>query len=555
MRRWRSSSPSVVRGRTRKQRGFYRPILEELESWILPSTYTVTSTADSGAGSLRDAIGQANANPGSTIDFNIAPGGVQNIAIQSELDVTSPMTIDGTTEPGYSGSPLIVLDGSTAASKINGMYIVAGKSTVLGLDIVGCGGDGMILGVNGGNTIQGNYLGVDPAGTVARGNGNVGLLVFNGSSNNTIGGTASGAGNVIAFNHGSGIDLADAATTGNTIRGNSIHDNAGLGIDLGGVVLNHTGDSLSGPNNLLNYPIIETADPGAATKITGKLNSGASATYTIDFYANARPNVTLYGDGQRYLGSTTVTTDATGNATFSVTPAFATNVGEWITATATDAAGDTSEFSAAHELPARPIALSETAWTPIGPAPIAANYNAPIVAGRIQMAAAVPGDPNVMYVGTDNGGIWKTSDWLDAAPAWTPLTDAQPSLSIGDKGLVVAPSNSQIVYASATSPDGGVLKSIDGGKTWSYLGAQLFQNAWLGAVVTSPTDASTVYLAERDSGSGGGLWKSTDGGQTWSNITSKYHLGGVSDVVIDPKNASVLYAGFVNPAGVGSNGV
>ena len=83
----------------------------------------------------------------------------------------------------------------------------------------------------------------------------------------------------------------------------------------------------------------------AQTYIAGSLNSLPNATYTLDFYANAAADPSGYGQGQRYLGSTSVTTDAAGNATFSVTLPSATASGEWVSATATDAGGNTSEFS------------------------------------------------------------------------------------------------------------------------------------------------------------------------------------------------------------------
>src|SRR5205823_2685416 len=102
-------------------------------------------------------------------------------------------------------------------------------------------------------------------------------------------------------------------------------------------------------------------------------------------------------------------------------------------ATATDPGGNTSEFSEARQLPAPSLSqqLNPTTWTPIGPAPIAVNpgWNGPVVTGRIVEAVADPSDPNTMYIAADGGGVWKTTDWLDPSPVWTPLTDQQASLS------------------------------------------------------------------------------------------------------------------------------
>jgi hypothetical protein len=432
---------------------------------------------------------------------------------------------------------------------------IGGSASGAGNLISGNGANGVQIfgsGTNG-NAVLGNFIGTSAGGAAALPNPRNGVLIASGASNNMVGGAL---GNVIAFNQQNGVAVTDAGSTGNTIRANSIFSNALLGIDLGedGVTLNHTGDVLAGPNNLQNYPVILTANPGATTTATGALNGTASTTFTLDFYASAQPNMTLYGDGQRYLGSTTVTTDASGNATFSFSLSAATSTGDWLTATATDPNGDTSEFSAAHKLPAGPLVLSTTAWTPIGPAPVASNFNAPIVAGRVEVAAADPSNPNVMYVGGNDGGVWKTTDWLDPAPVWTPLTDFQSSLNIGDKGLAVAPSNPQIVYASVGYPRGGVLKSTDGGATWTLFSISQAFFGGLGAVVVDPTNANTVYLANRDNDNTGGVWKSINGGVSWRNVTGGYHIGGVSDVVIDPTNPAILYAGFVSepPFGSGS---
>src|SRR5439155_26949600 len=121
-----------TRGRSRT----YRPKLEHLEDRCLPSTFTVLNTNDSGAGSLRQAILDANAAAGAdVINFNIDGGGVQTIAPTSILpQITGAVTIDGTTQPGFAGSPIIELNGASA-SAFAGLNITAGNSTVRGLVI------------------------------------------------------------------------------------------------------------------------------------------------------------------------------------------------------------------------------------------------------------------------------------------------------------------------------------------------------------------------------------------------------------------------------------
>ena len=144
------------------------------------------------------------------------------------------------------------------------------------------------------------------------------------------------------------------ATTGNTIRFNSMRGNGELGIDLGGdgVTPNHGDTTAAGPNNLENYPNITSAGYGTTTTVGISFIGLPSDTYAIDFYSSGGTDPTGYGEGFRYLGTVTVTTDANGQvdppSTFNL-PA-STNPGQWLTATATDPAGNTSEFSQDREL-------------------------------------------------------------------------------------------------------------------------------------------------------------------------------------------------------------
>jgi hypothetical protein len=126
----------------------------------------------------------------------------------------------------------------------------------------------------------------------------------------------------------------------------------GLGIDLGrdGVTLNDSaGHTASGANYFQNFPVLTSAfTNGTTTTITGTFSEAAepNTVIALDFYANAVPNSSGYGQGQTYLGSTSVTTDGSGNASFTVTLPFAVARGQFVAATATDPAGNTSEFSA-----------------------------------------------------------------------------------------------------------------------------------------------------------------------------------------------------------------
>ena len=234
-----------------------------------------------------------------------------------------------------------------------------GGTTPASRNIISANGDNGILLQSSNILIQGNYIGTDVNGTADLGNGASGIFVQD--NDDTIGGTAAGAGNVIAFNgqknagitNSSGVYLISSGT-GDAILGNSIFSNAGLGIDLPSatensfrVTPNDPGDADTGANDLQNFPVIETvSSSGGMTNITGRVNSAASTTYRIEFFANDAIDPSSYGEGQIFLGFKNVTTSASGNANFTaMVPQIA--AGQRVTATATDPNGNTSEFSGA----------------------------------------------------------------------------------------------------------------------------------------------------------------------------------------------------------------
>jgi titin len=199
------------------------------------------------------------------------------------------------------------------------------------------------------NLVEGNAIGTDVSGTHNLGNGGNGVNVTGAAANNTIGGTSAGAGNVIAFNAGRGVDIASG--TGDAVRANSIWANKILGIDLGnnGVVLNDSKGHI-GPNDYENFPVIGLAMAGTNTlSLAGSLQSTPNTTFALDFFASPAADPSGYGQGQTYLGSLNVTTNAAGVASFSDTLNLANAVapGEVLTVTATDPGGNTSEFGRA----------------------------------------------------------------------------------------------------------------------------------------------------------------------------------------------------------------
>jgi CSLREA domain-containing protein len=201
-----------------------------------------------------------------------------------------------------------------------------------------------------GSVVTGNYIGTDATGTAALGNSGIGVFIS--FADNRVGGTAVGEANIIAFNSGGGVALSSNAGGSNRIISNSIHSNSGLGIDLGddGVTLNDPSDADVGPNNRQNVPEITMAQSGASgdTTLTGSIHSTPNTTFTVQFFTNTACDPTGAGEGHTLIGSTTLTTDANGNAGFSSLVLTGTGdlQGQFITATAmNDSTGDTSEFS------------------------------------------------------------------------------------------------------------------------------------------------------------------------------------------------------------------
>jgi hypothetical protein len=203
------------------------------------------------------------------------------------------------------------------------------------------------------NLVQNNLIGTDLTGLNPLGNGGDGVAITDfQAANNTIGGTADGAGNIIAFNGQTGVAVLDPFSSGlnvgNAILSNQIYGNSALGIDLGGdgVTPNHVGGLIPGPNGFENFPVLSSAQSSAtSTTISGTLNAAANESFTIQFFADQTADPSGFGQGQTLIGSTTVTTDSNGNASFTVVLSIAVTPGQVVSATATDPSGNTSEFS------------------------------------------------------------------------------------------------------------------------------------------------------------------------------------------------------------------
>lgn len=203
-------------------------------------------------------------------------------------------------------------------------------------------------------------------------------------------------------------------------------------------------------------------------------------------------------------------------------------------------------------------ASTANTWELVGPAPMRNSYMGAVqidVSGRVTALAVDPSDASgdTVYLAAAQGGVWKTTNGGDS---WTPLTDDQASLSMG--ALALAPSDPNVIYAGTGEPNSGldnyygagVLKSTDGGASWTRHGASEFTGAGISSIVVHPQDPNTVYAASSIRvGQAGpqtpetGIFRSTDGGASWAKLLGCQGCS-ASDLVMSPNDPRTLYAAF-----------
>jgi photosystem II stability/assembly factor-like uncharacterized protein len=188
-------------------------------------------------------------------------------------------------------------------------------------------------------------------------------------------------------------------------------------------------------------------------------------------------------------------------------------------------------------------ALDSTAWTALRWRHIGPEGN------RVSAVAGVAGDRATYYAGAASGGIWKT---VDGGVHWTPIFDGEPVSSIG--ALAVAPSDPNVVWAGTGEPfirshvsmGWGVYRSTDAGRTWTKMG--LDSTGRISRIIVHPTDPRTVYVAAEGHlyapQPQRGIYRTTDGGATWERVLFVNDSTGASDLVMDPDNPRILFAGF-----------
>jgi hypothetical protein len=363
--------------------------------------YTVTNTAQSEntTGSMAWALDQANNNLGpDEIHFSIGSG-PQTIPVGT-LYVYDQVTIDGTTQPGYAGTPLIKLQATVpvssiyeirgSGSKISGL-IFAGEITSIAIHVdassvivdncwIGAdpafhsysGNTGIMIsdldctinhclianqqtGIRAdhanGLLIQNSAIGTDFSNTHPMPITGDGILVYT-STGVVIGSTIASNGNIVAHCGGDGVGLLESAST--IIQGNRIYDCGDMAIDqdLDGPDNNDFHDDDTASNGPQNSPVVMSVNRlGGSITVSGSINSNPSTQYSITAFASKRTGATLRGQGEFVIGSQTVTTDANGDADFSVNGTDIVPSGDdyWFSATAIIASGmyGTSEFGTA----------------------------------------------------------------------------------------------------------------------------------------------------------------------------------------------------------------
>jgi len=184
-----------------------------------------------------------------------------------------------------------------------------------------------------------------------------------------------------------------------------------------------------------------------------------------------------------------------------------------------------------------PSLYSSLEWRMIGP----------FRGGRTVGAAGVAGQPNVFYIGVNNGGVWKSTDF---GRIWTPIFDDQPTGSIGD--IAVAPSNPDIIYVGSgeglqrpdLSTGDGIYKSTDAGRTWKHLG--LREGQQIASVIVDPKNPDRVFAAVLGHPYGPnperGVYRSTDGGSNWERVLYRDENTGAMQVTFDPTDSRIVYA-------------
>ncbi len=295
----------------------YKAIGNTFDGVFLGGNHNTVGGTASGDGNVISGNGRDGVSDG------VYGGSVGNNTIEGNLigtDSTGTVAIPNGNDGIELATTGDVVGGTTAATR----NVISGNDQY-----------GLVLEYSATNiVVEGNDIGTDKTGTQALANGSGGVLIEGNATSNTIGGTAASDGNTIAFNGGTGVAVTGSAVS-DSILTNSIFSNADQGIVL-------SGDG----NDLQVAPVLTSAvSSSTSTVVAGTLTASPDTTYTLQFFSNPAADPSGSGQGETYLLTKSVTTNAAGVASFSVTIKAAVKAGDVISATATSPAGNTSAFS------------------------------------------------------------------------------------------------------------------------------------------------------------------------------------------------------------------
>jgi hypothetical protein len=416
--------------------------------------------------------------------------------------------------------------GTAGLGGVIGIFHHGGANNTIVGNLISGVGTGIFENAGTANTvIRGNKIGTDITGTTAIGNPHNGIVVNPGPFC-TIGGPNAGDGNVIAFNGGAGVVISGGPGSA-SILGNSIFANGGLGIDLSiptnpadGVTPNDPGDPDTGPNNFQNFPVLTSATAGNSTTITGTLNSTPNTTFRVEFFASDAADPTGFGEGQTFLGFMTVTTNGSGDASFSVTLPAAVAAGQVVTATATDPAGNTSEFSQAVAVVGSADVIIDANTTQAfldGLTVVHGNLIMVDVAGRTDLRL-----PNLTRV---------DGDFIVTGNPDLTVLDAPVLASVGGKVDVSNnPALTDLDLGSLSNVGGAVNVSNDAGASTIDLGSLTTVGG--DVTVSDNAGASTIDLGSLNT-VGGSVTVSDDAGAGTIDLGSLSNVGGSVNVSSD----------------------
>jgi hypothetical protein len=304
-------------------------------------------------GSQDDTIGGTVAAARNIISGNNIGISITNNGATANLIEGNYVGTDSAGANDLGNSQQGILINSVGYNTLGGTVTGAGNlisGNYIGVDMTGLGATG--------NVLEGNLIGTDSTGKNAVPNETDGVDIGNSAANNLIGGTLPGAGNTIGFNVNDGVNIQSVGSVGNAILSNSIFSNGGLGIDL---VVPSTGPG--GPNNLIPAPtLLFVSSTASGVEISGTYDGSPSETYTIQLFSNPAGGPPGNVQGEQFLGTFTITTDSTGVANFTQQVPIFVPAGDPVTATATDATNDTSEFSEAQTEPYSTVQFAMTGF-------------------------------------------------------------------------------------------------------------------------------------------------------------------------------------------------